>query len=633
MPTFPESRPDAPALPSPTDAFLSFNAPASVLDTHRRLPPLRFAWIGLCTLLGVIALSGCQTVSSVLPTKTETKPVPKDTVLVTTNDSTDLRPEVARLYALEAELLSTQDSARTAQLLNQAMSELAGFLRRTPDALEDDAVRRLYSGLTAEYRRFHGYGTDPDSLQMARGQIFSVRAQLFASLDEVEAPLVEEAPPVRDAGVSDSEIPMTSNRLVNQSISYLQDEPDGHVNRWLRRVQVYGPMVSHILAEEDVPGELIYLAMAESGLNPRARSWAGAVGMWQFMPSTGRRYGLSINAWVDERRDPEKATRAAARHLRDLYEEFGRWHLAMAAFNCGAGCVRRALRRTDAEDPTYWDAYDHLPRETRGYVPMFIAAAHIMENPKAYGFEPAPATPAFSYDYVAVHGSMLSLSTLADLAGTGSDVLRSLNPELRRGRIPPSRDRYHLRIPVGTYPRFVWNYAELPERQKQPATTYAVRAGDTLSEIADRFGTSTGVLQRLNGLDDTLIRQGQRLVVPVRDYDGALTTEAQENRPMRVQYGTTPPVRPLDPINTETGARTSDATASSPSSSQTLASTASASSGSESSDEISSVYRVQRGDTLGGIAQRFGVSVQQLRAWNDLNGSRIYPGQRLQIDE
>jgi len=259
VPTFPESSPDASALP-PTDAFLSFNAPASVLDTPRRLPPLRSAWIGLCTLLGVIALSGCQTVSSVLPTKTETKPVPKDTVLVTTNDSTDLRPEVARLYALEAELLSTQDSARTAQLLNQAMSELAGFLRRTPDALEDDAVRRLYSGLTSEYRRFHGYGTDPDSLQMARGQIFSVRAQLFASLDEVEAPLVEEAPPVRDAGVSDSEIPMTSNRLVNQSISYLQDEPDGHVNRWLRRVQVYGPMVSHILAEEDVPGDRLSLA-------------------------------------------------------------------------------------------------------------------------------------------------------------------------------------------------------------------------------------------------------------------------------------------------------------------------------------------------------------------------------------
>jgi membrane-bound lytic murein transglycosylase D len=559
------------------------------------------------------------------------KPIPKDTVVVTTDDSTELRPEVARLYALEAEILSVQDSTRRGQLLNQAMSELATLLRKEPDALEDNAVRDLYGGLTDEYRRFHGYGSDPDSLRMARGQIFSVRARLFASLNEVDQPLLKEAP-VQDVEVTGTEIPMTMNRLVKETITYLQEEPDGHVDRWLKRVHVYGPMIEHILAEEDVPKEMKYLAMAESGLNPRARSWAGAVGMWQFMPATGRRYGLRINAWVDERRDPEKATRAAARHLRDLYEEFGDWHLAMAAFNCGAGCVRHALRRTDAADPSYWDAYDYLPRETRGYVPMFIATAYVMENPEAYGFEPAPPTPAFSYDYVAVHGSMLSLRTLADLAGTDASVLRSLNPELRRGRVPPSRDRYHLRIPLGTYPRFVWNYAELPEHEKQPATTYTVRSGDTLSEIAQRFGTSTTVLQRLNGLDGTLIRQGQHLVVPVQDYEGALTTEASENNPMRVQYGTTPPVRPLDPIDTTAGARTSDASSST--SSRTIASSSrQASADAGSSDEVSSVYQVRQGDTLGGIARRFGVSVRQLRAWNDLNGSRIYPGQRLRITQ
>ena len=591
---------------------------------------VRLPFFILGTALGLLVLSGCESTSSILPTETKTKTIPKDTVVVITDDSTALRPEVARLYSLEAEILSEEDSVRTGHLLNQAMSELAAFLRAHPDALEDDAVRDLYGGLTTEYRRYHGYGTDPDSLQMARGQIFSVRAQLFSSLNEVDNPLLEEEPPVQNGDVTGSEIPMPSNRLVNQTIEYLQDEPDGHVNRWLRRVQVYGPMINHILAEENVPKTMKYLAMAESGLNPRARSWAGAVGMWQFMPSTGRRYGLSINAWVDERRDPEKATRAAARHLRDLYEQFGDWHLAMAAFNCGAGCVRGALRRTDGADPSYWDAYDYLPRETRGYVPMFIAAAHIMQNPEAYGFEPASPTPAFSYDYVAVHGSMLSLGTLADLAGTKRSVLESLNPELRRSRIPPSKERYPLRIPLGTYPRFVWNYADLPEHQKQPATTYRVRSGDTLSEIADRFGTSTGVLQRLNGMGDTLIRRGERLVVPVHNYDGALTTEARENRPMRVQYGTSPPVRPLDPIDTSTGAKTSDAGASS---SQPLASTRSGTSTSSSSDEVSSTYRVRRGDTLGKIAREFDVSIRQLRAWNDLNGSRIYPGQRLQIDD
>lgn len=589
---------------------------------------------GLCIVFSIVLLSGCGTASSILPT--ETKPIPKDTVVVTTTDTTDLRPEVARLYALEAQMLSSEDSVRTAQLLNQAMSELAHFLRNQPNALEENAVRELYSGLATEYRRFHGYANDPDSLKMARGQIFSVRARLFASLNEVDDPFSEEGPPVRDGDVTGTEIPMTSNRLVNESISYLQEEPDNHVDRWLKRVQVYGPMIDHILAEENVPGELKYLAMAESGLNPKARSWAGAVGMWQFMSSTGQRYGLSVNPWVDERRDPEKATRAAARHLRDLYEEFEDWHLAMAAFNCGAGCVRRAVRRTDADNPTYWDAFDYLPRETRGYVPMFIAAAHIMENPDAYGFEPAAPSSAFSYDYVAVHGSMLSLSTLAQVAGTDESVLRTLNPELRRDRVPPSKDRYRLRIPLGSYPRFVWNYADLPDHQKQPATTYTVRSGDTLSEIAERYGTSTGVLQRLNGLNNSLIRKGQNLVVPVRNYDGALATEAGTNQPMRVQYGTGSPVRPLDPIDTTSLRQTSETQTSDASSTEasgeTIASTSSTSTSNiESDDEISSVYQVQQGDTLGGIAQRFGVSVRQLRAWNDLNGSRIYPGQRLQI--
>lgn len=584
--------------------------------------------VGLCIVLLGIGSAGCGTVTSMLPT--ETKMVPKDTLLVMASDSTELRPEVARLYALETELLTTTDSTHTARLLNRAMTDLATLLRETPQALEADAVRELYGGLTAEYRRFHGYGADPDSLTMARGRIFSVRARLFDSLDDVENPFLEAEPPAGPTEVEGMSVSLTSNRLVNESIEYLQKETGRHVDQWLQRAQVYGPMIDHILADEGVPPELKYLAMVESGLNPEARSWAGAVGMWQFMAGTGRRYGLRVNAWVDERRDPEKATRAAARHLSDLHEEFGDWHLAMAAYNCGAGCVRRALRRTDADDPTYWDAYDYLPRETQGYVPMFIAATRIMSNPDAYDVGAAPATPAFAYDYVPVHGSMLSLRTVAELAGADRSTIQSLNPELRRGRVPPSKDRYHLRIPLGSYPRFAWNYADLPDRQKQPATTYTVRSGDTLSEIAVRFGTTSDVLRRLNDMDDTLIRAGDTLVVPVREYDHALAdTGSSPQQPIRVQYGMNAPVQPLDRIEVTDRSAPSDSTDADGASSPSLASTDSGS-GSES---VASTYEVQQGDTLGGIAQRFGVSVQQLRAWNDLNGSRIYPGQRLQISE
>jgi len=583
---------------------------------------IRALFRGGCAGLLLVTLAGCGSLSSLAPTP-EPKRVPQDTILVADTDTTALDPAVARLYALESELLAADDSTRRAHLLNQAMAELATLLRTRPDALERSAVRSVYGGLTAEYRRFHGYPSDPDSTLLARGQIFSVRARLFASLEEVDNPLLDVEPVRPEATVEGAEIPMTSNRLVKQSTTALAEEPGQHVDHWRRRVQVYGPMIDHILAEEGVPQELKYLAMIESGLNPEARSWAGAVGMWQFMAGTGRRYGLTVNAWVDERRDPEKATRAAAQHLRDLYDEFGDWHLALAGFNCGAGCVRSALRRSDTEDPSYWDAHEYLPRETQGYVPMFIAAARVMENPAAFDLEPPEPASPLAYDYVPVHGSRLSLRTVARLADTTRSAIASLNPELRRGRVPPSKERYHLRIPLGSYPRFAWNYAALPDEKKQPATTYAVRRGDTLSEIAVRFGTSTATLKRLNGIDGAIIRPGDRLVVPVQEYASALSA-ADQQRPLRVQYDTSPPTRPLDAIETADAAPDTTSPSSAPSASSSTPSP-------ETAASAPTTYRVRRGDTLGEIAQQFGVSIRQIQTWNDLNGTRIRPGQRLQI--
>lgn len=584
--------------------------------------------VAACVGFAALLLVGCGAPSSsVRPPEPER--VPKDTILVASKDTVALSSEVARLYVLESKFLSAADSTRRAQILNQAMAELAILLRTQPNALEREAVRTIYGNLTAEYRRFHGYASDPDSMRMARGQIFSVRARLFASLERVDNPLLKERPSRPESSIEGTEIPMTSNRLVNKSTTYLRDDPSKHVGRWRERAQVYSPMIEHILAEEEVPQELKYLAMIESGLNPNARSWAGAVGMWQFMSSTGRRYGLTINPWVDERRDPEKATRAAARHLKDLHAEFDDWHLALAAYNCGTACVRRALRRSDAQTPSYWDVHEYLPSETQGYVPMFIAAVRIMESPAASGLEPSEeSTSPLAYDYVSVHGSRLSLRTVARLADTTRSAIESLNPELRRSRVPPSKERYYLRIPLGSYPRFAWNYAQLPDKKKRPATTYAVRQGDTLSEIAVQFGTSTEALRRLNDLQGSLIRAGDQLIVPVQEYSSALSPTSDEKQPMRVQYGMASPVRTLDPI--KTARAPSDTTASEEPAASADPETAAAAEP-ETASTSPTTYQVTRGDTLGEIAQRFGVTIRELQTWNDLNGTRIHPGQRLRI--
>jgi len=630
----------------------------------------------LSLLCLTVLLAGCSTVQS-LTGSDEDEPPEEETVAeadTLSEKKTPIAEQVRRLYTLEARILAApdstaEDSVHTGHLLDQAMGELARLLDRDPTVIEQDAVRDVYRGLTTEYRRYHRYDGPVDSMKTAQGDIFSVRAGLFASLERVNEPLLEDVMAPEAIENIETVIPLTMNRLVKQSLDYLKRDPDKHVNGWLQREQTYGPMIDHILAEEGVPHELRYLAMIESGLNPRARSWAGAVGMWQFMRGTGRMYDLKVDGWIDERRDPEKATRAAAQHLGDLYDSLGDWHLVLAAYNCGEGCVRRAIRRTERydniQDPGYWEIYDRLPRETRGYVPMFIAATILASQPEAHGIDAPKAAPAYSYDYVAVHGSMLTVHEIAKLAETDADVIRALNPELRQRTLPPSREKYYIRIPLGSYPTFAWGYAELPESKKRPATSYRVRSGDTLSEIADRFGTSTGRLRRTNGIRGSMIRVGQNLVVPVRQYESAIEN-ASPQQPMRVQYSAAPPVRPLDRIvitdrglqrspdrELQTPVRTASAERSSNenSSSETVAagppasdassseSSRAAPAASESADDGSaasspqtpSTVTVRRGDNLSAIASRHGVDLRDLKRWNRLGSSRIHPGQTLRL--
>lgn len=613
---------------------------------------LRLTSIALCVL--TLTFAGCGTTSQT--TEDEVEPTASD-------DSTELAPlatqsietmdeRVARLYNFEAQIMATKWAWQKGALLDQAMAEVSALLDEEPALVDDPDFREVYRGLAAEYRKYHDYAPN-DTLETARGDIFAVRAELFRELEHVNEPLLEDVVEPREK--PETEIPLTDNRYVRQSIAFLQEEPENHFAQWQKRAGTYFPMIEYILEEEGVPEELKYLTMVESGLNPRARSWAGAVGMWQFMSHTGRSYGMRVNAWVDERRDPEKATRAAARHLRDLHNRFDDWHLALAAFNCGAGCVSRAIRGSGEEDPSYWDIYHSLPRETRGYVPMFIATTLVASNPDAYDMPDVEQDQAYAYDYVAVRGSMLSLDEIAEMADTSPSMIRALNPELRRNTLPPSEGHYYLRIPLGSYQQFASGYAELPDEKKRPATTYTVRSGDTISELADRYGTSTRRLRQMNGLGGSMIRVGQQLTVPADSYENALSENSSDAEPMRVQYEASLPIQSLQPMiasEDEEAASSPFQTASydgpSPDDEDTealaeqIGEAVEEAAGAEdeapepedeepAAEDRTETYRVQQGDTIDRIAKQYGVSVRDVMRWNGLSNSRIMPGQRLEI--
>jgi membrane-bound lytic murein transglycosylase D len=536
---------------------------------------------------------------------------------------------IARIYGLQSNLLSAQASGDTEQaalLLGRAMDELA-LLATQPGIMDEARFRELYRSLVTEHESMYGHA---DTLYVPFGEIYAFQAEMFDALNNVDEPLLETVGRINIQPLGTA-VPMTMNRLVESTITYLVREPDRHVNHWLSRAETYLPMIEQIFAEEGVPDELKYLAMIESGLNPRARSWARAVGMWQFMAATGRAYGLQVNNWIDERMDPEKATRAAARHLLDLYKRQGDWHLVLANYNCSPRCINRAkrsARATGVSDPDFWDIYRYLPRETRNYVPMFIATALVTSNPEAFDLKRVEAGPRYEYHYVPVQG-MLSLDDIATMAGTDVATIKALNPELRRNSLPPTKGSYYLRIPLGSYSRFVDAYANLPDSQKRPVAEYVVRRGDNLGQIARQYGVSVSALKQHNGLKSNTIGIGQRLVVPVPVYDNAtpLVTLA-DTESMTVQYRglVRRPIaaaRPPEPVPTP-DKPTPVVTASAPVNN-------SASSSSEPSGETRVTYTVRRGDTLGKIASRYGVSVRDLQGWNSLRGTQISIGQRLSI--
>lgn len=427
-------------------------------------------------------------------------------------------------------------------------------------------------------------------------------------------------------GDPNGSIRVTLNDDVKREIARFQGPERDFFLESYRRSGLYRPMILERLRAVGLPEQLSWLPLVESGFKSRALSSARALGLWQFIASTGYRYGLERTAWIDERMDPEKATGAAIGYLTDLHDLFGDWMTALAAYNCGERSVLREIgnQRFSYFD-RFWDLYARLPRETRRYVPRFLATLAILEDPEAYGFDLPEPLPPLEYDELPIERP-LELATLERVADLDEGVLAELNPELRSRATPDGP--YTLRVPQGTGQTVLASLEEAPqwEPPELRVAVHRVRPGETLSGIATRYRTSVRAIMSANRLRSAhRIWPGQQLRVP--GASAAIAASGGQGGEVRhtvrrgdtlwqiaSRYGTT--VERVRRANGLSGSLLRPG--------QTLTIQAGSSGG--------SVYVVRRGDTLGAIARRKGVSLPRLLRANDLSrGSTIYPGQSIVI--
>jgi membrane-bound lytic murein transglycosylase D len=310
------------------------------------------------------------------------------------------------------------------------------------------------------------------------------------------------------------DIPIVINGKVEQFIHYFQTRIREKFVTWLGRSEKYIPFMKNVLKEHGLPEDLVYLALIESGFNPYAYSRAKAVGMWQFISPTGKRYGLREDWWVDERRDPEKSTIAAAKYLKDLYDMFECWYLAAAGYNAGEYKIIKAMKRYRTEDFWKLTQYRYLKRETKDYVPLMIAAALVAKDPEKYGFTGVEYQDPLQYEKVNVP-ELTDLSLIAKACETSLDEIKDLNPELRRGVTPPNESEYEIKIPFGKKDLFLENFETLQPLEKFPFKTHLVKKGETLKGIARTYRADLEPLLEINHLKKTSqVSKGMTLLLP-----------------------------------------------------------------------------------------------------------------------
>ncbi len=469
-----------------------------------------------------------------------------------------------------------------------------------------------------------------------------------------EAPAKEKEAPDVGTEVEGSQFPIILNDEVESFLEYFQTRKWGVITQAFERASRYLPMMRRIFQEKALPEELTNLAFIESAVNPHATSRAKAAGIWQFIPSTARLFGMHTSWWLDERRDPEKSTRAAAEYLKTLHEMFDSWPLALAAYNLGEGALQRAIQRQRTRD--FWSL--KLPRETKLFVPAIMAMTLISHYPERYGFSVPPEKGLESETVRLLHPTDLKIA--AQAAGTSVERIRELNPELTRGTTPPDVSRYSLRIPAGRTETFLEAISRIPPAERVRWATHRVRKGETLRRVARQYRVDPEALAEMNGLGKRqALKVGMLLRIPSSAESGTValakaTRTAPSAAPVR-HAGRTYVVRPGDTLSwiaKSSGVSLNDLRrwnrlsrdaalrpgqtllVVSPAEIQAAAVRTPAAPVRHSSSRPAAKrrYVVKQGDTLWEIGQAFGVSPEDLRRWNKLSkDAAIRPGQELHL--
>ena len=493
------------------------------------------------------------------------------------------KPQVARalevdpvadlIARVEKEYQSGQDNYRAGHLeaakqnFDSAFNQLlgSGFDLHSDDRLEPE-LDRILDGIN---------GLELAALQQGDG--FAEQKSEPAPIDEANelTPAVDQnvkAKAEAEIKFTRSDLPLMMTDQVAGYINYFSNRGRGTVEGALARSGRYEDMIRRILREEGVPQELIYLAQAESGFHPLAVSRAGARGMWQFMGSRAKGYGLERSWWVDDRQDPEKATRAAAHHLKDLYNQFGDWYLAMAAYNSGPGRGQSAVKRTGYAD--FWELYRRnvLPKETRNYVPIIVAVTIMAKNPAQYGLDSVVKEKPVPYDTVKINYP-IDLRLAAECVDATAEDLLDLNPSLLRLTTPKFSDKdgeFDLHLPAGTAAKFQTAVASIPADKRVWWRYHKVQGGETLASIARTYHTTPRAIAEANDLESGANSE-------------ALSPEAR----------LIIPIAPGKQIDTSTYAH------------------------------ATTHYKVRKGDTVESVSENFGVSARMLRVWNHLKGNSL----------